>query len=186
MNGTKKKWECQKPIWKMKNFNLKKYIAEGRIYEGITLYKVMRNDREGFSELHTDEFNSEEEAQEFADDLASTFPDEDYWVQEYEPRKPKPWETRGDRGGISGGIDGHEDLYPDYDEGIYEEKTNEDVGDYYEVSTIIDNLKRMVKMLDKEAKYNDNHIRKRMEMASAKIEAAIHELEYTIDPIPPL
>jgi len=91
-----------------------KYLKNFNENQERTMYRVMSDDGSG-AEMHTDDFHSEEDAQELADDLAETFPDYDYYVEPYEPRVPKPWETRGLSGGISGGVDGFEDMYPDRD-----------------------------------------------------------------------
>ena len=74
-------------------------------------YRVMWVNQEFFpeiAEINSDGFHSEKDAQEYADDLKKSFPKECYYVEQYTYTEY----VNDNNGGISGGIDGWEDMYP--------------------------------------------------------------------------
>tara|TARA_B100001115_G_C15707291_1_gene343324 strand:- start:342 stop:626 length:285 start_codon:yes stop_codon:yes gene_type:complete len=77
-------------------------------------YRVMWVNKAFFpeiAEMNSDGFHSEKDAQEYADDLKKSFPKEEYYVEQYSFKEY----VNDNNGGISGGIDGYEDMYPDYE-----------------------------------------------------------------------
>jgi hypothetical protein len=76
----------------------------------ITMYKVMWINADGQGEMNADNFNTEKDAEEYREELSRSFKDEEYYVTTYTHR-----EYPSNTAGISGGIDGWEDLYPQDD-----------------------------------------------------------------------
>jgi len=78
-----------------------------------TRYRVMwiNEDLGGVGEMNSDGFYTEDEAQQQADELKEMFPEEDYYVQQYTFKEY----VNDNNGGISGGVDGWEDIHPEYE-----------------------------------------------------------------------
>ena len=72
-----------------------------------TKYKVMWVNDYGQGEMNSDDFETEKCAQEYCAELSESFKDQEYYVTDYNCR-----EYPSNTGGISGGIDGWEDIYP--------------------------------------------------------------------------
>jgi hypothetical protein len=77
--------------------------------EQTYLYKVMCI-ANGYAELHTDDFDTIEEAQKLTDSLTAYFPDYEYYIERYEYEEPKEKREYNENA-----IDGWEDMYPTKD-----------------------------------------------------------------------
>ena len=76
--------------------------------EEIKMYRVeWYNEEIGIGETNQDGFNTREEAQTYCDNMLECFPQYEYYVESYVHYEY----TRGVNQGISGGIDGWEDIY---------------------------------------------------------------------------
>ena len=78
--------------------------------EQITMYRVMWVNDWGDGEMNQDSFTTQEEAEEYCKDLSESFKEYEYYVEEYRYTPPRQYVN-----GISGGVDGWEDMYPDYE-----------------------------------------------------------------------
>ena len=76
--------------------------------EEIEMFRVMWTNEYGTGETNQDGFSTEKDAQEYCADLQKSFSQEDYYVESYAHYEY----TRGLNEGISGGVDGWEDMYP--------------------------------------------------------------------------
>lgn len=72
--------------------------------ETVERFRVMWVNPDGGSLMNADDFNTEKEAQEYCDDLAKDFPDQEYFVQPYYKKIRPNYNTRA--------VDGWEDIYP--------------------------------------------------------------------------
>ena len=76
----------------------------------MRMYKVMWVNDYGQGEMNADGFNTEKDAEGYRAELAESFKDQEYYVTDYTHR-----EYPSNTGGLSGGIDGWEDMYPQDD-----------------------------------------------------------------------
>ena len=102
------------------SLNAKERVNENKLVKkkineagaSTTQYRVMWVDGyDGHSEVNKDGFYNDEEANIYMMDLKKDFPNEEYFVEPYSPRQSKPWEERDYRSGVSGGVDGWEDMF---------------------------------------------------------------------------
>jgi len=76
----------------------------------MRMYKVMWVNDYGQGEMNEDGFSTEKDAEEYRVELSESFKDQEYYVTDYTHR-----EYPSNTGGLSGGIDGWEDMYPQDD-----------------------------------------------------------------------
>ena len=74
--------------------------------EKRTMFKVMWVNEDGSPEMNQDGFHTEDEAEEYCKDLSESFKDQEYYVTEYTHRPARRYDA-----GISGGVDGWEDMF---------------------------------------------------------------------------